>query len=98
MRGLECRCTADHIFPALEALQVHLNSYHLYIDFEKAFNSVVCLLEHYNLSDELIPCLRRLYPDTLDAPRVGGRGAFVTPSSVVSVRAAPCPTCCSSCT
>ena len=27
----------------------------------------------------------------------GGGGAFVTPSSVVSVRATPCPPCCPSC-
>ena len=71
----------DHIFSVLKALQVHPNSYHLYIDFEKAFNSVVrptlwCLLEHYNLPDELIQCLRLLYLDSVDAPLVGGEDPF----------------------
>ena len=35
MGGLKCRRTADHIFRVLQALQVHPNPYHLYIDFEK---------------------------------------------------------------
>ena len=103
MGGLKCRRTADHIFRVLRALQVHPNSDHLYINLEKAFNSVVrptlwCLLEHYNLPDELIQCLWLSHRDTLDAPLVLGGGHFVTPSSVVSVRAAPCPPCCLSCT
>ena len=81
MGGLKCRRTADHIFPVLQALQVHPNSYHLYIDFQKAFNSVVRptlwhLLEHYNLPDELIQCYRLLYRDTLDAPLIGGGTPF----------------------
>ena len=105
MGGLKCRRTADHIFAVLQALLVHPKSYHLYIDFEKAFNSVVRptpwrLLEHYNLPHELTPCLRLLYRDTLDAPLVGGGGGgpSVTPGSEVSGKAAPCPPCCSSCT
>ena len=103
MGGLKCRRTEDHIFPVLQALQVHLHSYHLYIDFKKAINSVVRptlwpLLEHYNLPDELIQCLQLLYREPLDAPIVGEGPPFVTPSSVVSVNAAPCPPCYSSCT
>ena len=73
MGGLQCRRTADHSFPVLQALKVHLNSYHLQIDFDKAFNSMVCptlwcLLEHYSLPTELINCPQLLYCDTLDGP------------------------------
>ena len=103
MGGLEWRRTADHIFRVYRALHVHPNSYHLYIAFERAFNSVVRptplrLLERYNLPDELIQCLGPLYRDTLDAPLAGGGPPFSTPSTVLSVKAAPCLPCRSSST
>ena len=58
MGGLKSGRTGDHIFLVLQALRVHPNSYHVYNDFLKAFNSVLGptlwrLLENYNLPDEL---------------------------------------------
>ena len=96
MGTLKCSRTSDHIFLVLQALQVHPNSYHLYIDFERAFNSVVRpklwrLVERYNLPDELIQCLWLLYRDTLDAPLVGGGPLSLRPAPWCPSRLPPVP-------
>ena len=74
MGGLKKHQTADHIFLVLHALQTNPKCYHLYIDFNKAFNSVAGppfwrILGHCNVPGELIACLQLLYEHTHDAYR-----------------------------
>ena len=77
MGGVKKHRTVDHIFQVLHALQTNPKCYHLYIDFNKAFNSVVRpsiwrISGHCNVPGELIACLQLLYEHTHDAPLVGG--------------------------
>ena len=70
------RCS-DHIFQLLAKYQNCPASYSLYIDFNKAFNSVphgslFKTLEHYRLPSPLIRLIRGLYRAPRDYPVVNG--------------------------
>ena len=75
--GLPNRRCSDHIFQLLAKYQNCPASYSLYIDFNKAFNSVphgslFQTLEHYRLPSPLIRLIRGLYRDPRDYPVVNG--------------------------
>ena len=74
-----CRCS-DHIFQMLAKYQNCPASYSLYIDFNKAFNSVphgslFKTLEHYRLPSPLIRLFRGLYRAPRDYPVVNSHTA-----------------------
>ena len=76
-RGLPNRRCSDHIFQLLAKYQNCPASYSLYIDFNKAFNSVLHgslfkTLEHYRLPSPLIRPIRGLYQAPRDYPVVNG--------------------------
>ena len=75
--GLPYRRCSDHIFQLLAKYQNCPASYSLYIDFNKAFNSVpdgslFKTLEHYRLPSPLIRLIRGLYRAPRDYPVVNG--------------------------
>ena len=75
--GLPNRRCSDHIFQILAKYQNCPASYSLYIDFNKAFNSVphgslLRTLEHYRLPSSLIRLIRSLYRSPRDYPAVHG--------------------------
>ena len=75
--GLPNRRCSDHIFQLLAKYQNCPASYSLYIDFNKAFNSVphgslFKTLEHYRLPSPLIRLIRGLYRAPRDYPVVNG--------------------------
>ena len=75
--GLPNRRCSDHIFQLLVKYRNCPSSYSLYIDFNKAFNTVPHgslskTLEHYRLSSPLIRNIRGLYRAPPDYPVVNG--------------------------
>ena len=75
--GLPNHRCSDHIFQILAKYQNCPSSYSLYIDFNKAFNSVphgslFRPLEHYRLPSSLIRLIRSLYRSPRDYPAVHG--------------------------
>ena len=75
--GLQNRRTADHIFHLIAKFQSIPQSYSLYIDFNKAFNSVPeptmwRVLDHMGIPPPLTNLLRMLYRYAEDSPLVEG--------------------------
>ena len=79
-RGLPNHRCSDHTFQLLAKYPRSLASYSLYIDFNKAFNSVpqgslFKTLEHYRLPSPLIRLIRGLYRAPRDYPVVIGHNS-----------------------
>ena len=76
--GFRKRHTAhDHIFQVLAQLQLHPNTYHTYVDLNKAFNSPIQpalwnLMSHQGFPPASIDLFRRLYTDAADTPIING--------------------------
>ena len=76
--GLAAHRTADHIYH-IKALQIkNKQAYHLYIDFNKAFNSIpqqalIYTLQYYNLPTHLIDTLKHLYTHPYERPLINGQ-------------------------
>ena len=75
--GLRNRRTSDHIFQLLAKFQNTTQSYSLYIDFNKAFNSVPQptmwrVLHHMGIPPPLVALLQTLYSHPEDSPLIEG--------------------------
>ena len=75
--GLPCHRTADHIHHITALQSRNTPAYHLYIDFNKAFNSIPrsalwSTLIHYNLPSQLISALQMLYHFPNEIPLING--------------------------
>ena len=75
--GLPCHRTADHIHHITALQSRKTPAYHLYIDFNKAFNSIPRsalwpTLIHYNLPSQLITALQMLYYSLKEIPLING--------------------------
>ena len=75
--GLPCHRTADHIHHITALQSRNTPAYHLYIDFNKAFNSIPrsalwSTLIHYNLPSQLITALQMLYHSPKEIPLING--------------------------
>ena len=69
--------TADHIYEIQARRQLYGPAYHLYIDLNKAFNSIPHqalwdLLHYMGFHPTLITAIQNLYQHPLDMPRVNG--------------------------
>ena len=76
--GISGLRTSDHLLHLKSLSHQHPDVYYLYIDVEKAFNSIPAeflfqLLSHYNLPSEVISSIRTLYTYTTEQPSVDGR-------------------------
>ena len=76
----------DHIFSVLANLENLPSTYHLYIDIEKAFNSVVQptlwrLLQRLNLPPRATNLIHNLYQHATDFPIVNGHSLSSYPAS-----------------
>ena len=79
--GLPNRRTTDHIFSMIANLSLHPDIYHLYLDLNKAFNSVPHnalwkILSNYNIPTYLINLIKNLYAAPYDYPIVNGFALF----------------------
>ena len=75
--GLPSHRTADHIHHITALQSRNTPSYHLYIDFNKVFNSIPrsalwSTLIHYNLPSQLITALQILYHYPKEIPLING--------------------------
>ena len=75
--GLRNRRTSDHTFHLITKFHDVPSSYSLYIDFNKAFNSVPQptmwqVLQHMRFPQQLITLLQNLYAHPEDSPLVEG--------------------------
>ena len=75
--GLPCHRTADHIHHITALQSRNTPAYHLYIDFNKALNSIPrsalwSTLIHYNLPSQLISALQMLYHSPKEIPSING--------------------------
>ena len=71
--GLPNHQTTDHIFPMIANLSLHLDIYHLYLDVNKAFNSVPHnalwkMFSNYNIPTYLINLMKNLYSPRMTTP------------------------------
>ena len=67
--------TTDHIYSMIYNLSIHPNLYHLYLDLNKAFNSVPHaalwrILHNYNFPTQLITFIQLLYSWPADYPAI----------------------------
>ena len=79
--GLPSHRTTDHIFCMIPNLSLHPNIYHLYLDLNKAFNSVPHnalwnILSNYNIPTYLINLIKNVYAAPYDYPIVNGFALF----------------------
>ena len=77
IRGMENRRTSDHLYRVTQHMFHHPGGYNMYIDFNKAFNSVPReapwqILQHMGFSSEVISVLQNLYIKPQDFPRILG--------------------------
>ena len=75
--GLPGFRTSDHLLHLKTKQHQFPDSYHLYIDFNKAFNSIpsshlISLLSHYNLASQLVSSINSLYMYTIEQPLING--------------------------
>ena len=73
--GIPHHCTTDHIYSMISNLSIHPNLYHLYLDLNKAFNSVPHaalwrILHNYNFPSQLVTLIQLLYSWPADYPAV----------------------------
>ena len=79
--GIPHHRTTDHIYSVISNLSIHPNLYHLYLNLNKAFNSVPHealwrILHNYNFSKQLITLIQLLYPWPADYPAVNNFTLF----------------------
>ena len=79
--GLPNHRTTDHIFSMIANLSLHPDIYHLYLDLNKAFNSVPHnalrkIRSNYNIPTYLINLIKNLYAAPYDYPIVNGFALF----------------------
>ena len=79
--GLPNHRTTDHIYTMIANLSLHPDMYHLYLDLNKAFNSVPHralwqILSNYNIPHSIINLIQNLYACPLDFPVVNGFALF----------------------
>ena len=75
--GLPGFRTSDHLLHLKTQQHLFPNSYHLYIDLNKAFNSIpinslMSLPSHYNLPTLVVSSINFLYTHTIEQPLING--------------------------
>ena len=79
--GIPNHRTTDHIFTMISNISLHPDIYHLYLDLNKAFNSVPHqalwqILHNYNFPKHIISLIQNLYSHPADYPTVNGFSLF----------------------
>ena len=79
--GLPNHRTTDHIYTMIANLSLHPDMYHLYLDLNKAFNSVPHralwqILSNYNIPHSIINLIQNSYACPHDFPVVNGFALF----------------------
>ena len=75
--GVPNHRTTDHIFTMISNISPHPDIYHLYVDLNKAFNSIPHealwqILHNYDFSKHFISLIQHLYSHPADYPTVHG--------------------------
>ena len=79
--GIPNHRTTDHIYSMISNISLHPDIYHLYLDLNKAFNSVPHsalwqILNNYNFPTHLITLIQHLYSHPADYPSINGFSLF----------------------
>ena len=81
--GIPNHRTTDHIFTMISNISLHPDIYHLYLDLNKAFNSVphqalwqILHNYNYNFRKHIISLIQNLYSHPADYPTVNGFSLF----------------------